>query len=396
MPLILVLAGTGTLGDDKDGKETEHMNPRSLARRFLPVAVAAAVGTGAGIAAYSLSSHGSSPTVTTKVVVPAQNASSTSSTNTLTQDYAADSPGIVDITVTSGSSGSSSGGFNPFGIPNPQQSQPKQEAEGTGFVIDTKGDILTAEHVVTGANSIKVAFEDGTTVPATLVGTDTSTDSAVIHVNVDASKLHPLALGNSSAVLPGQAVAAIGSPFGLPETMTAGIVSAINRTITAPNNFSISGALQTDAAINHGNSGGPLIDVATNTVIGINDQIESDTNDSAGIGFAVPIDAAKSAARTLIAGGTVRHAYMGIEGGTAQNGGVTLRKIEPGGPAAKAGLKAGDVVTAIDGKKILNFDGLSAAVSQARPGESLSLTVRRGGATKHVTLTLGIQPKTPS
>src|SRR5581483_5484526 len=233
----------------------------------------------------------------------------------------------VDITVTSGSTGSSSGGFNPFGVPNPQ-SQPKQEAEGTGFVIDTKGDILTAEHVVKGANSIKVAFQDGTTVPATLVGTDTSTDSAVIRVNVDSSKLHPLTLGNSSATVPGQAVAAIGSPFGLPETMTAGIVSATNRVITAPNNFSIAGAIQTDAAINHGNSGGPLIDVATNTVIGINDQIESDTNDSAGVGFAVPIDAAKSAARTLIAGGTVRHAYMGIEGGTAQNGGVKVSRIE--------------------------------------------------------------------
>ena len=370
------------------------MNSRSAVRRFLPLAVAAAVGGGAGVAAYTLSSHGS-PAVTTRVVVPSpQNASSTSNGNSLTQDYAADAPGVVDITVTS-SSGNSGGGFNPFGVPN-QQPQQKQEAEGTGFVIDTKGDILTAEHVVSGAQSIKVTFQDGSTATATLVGSDTSTDSAVIHVNVDASKLHPLTLGDSSSVLPGQEVAAIGSPFGLPETMTSGIVSAINRTITAPNNFSISGAIQTDAAINHGNSGGPLIDVATNTVIGINDQIESDTNDNSGIGFAVPINAAKSVAHTLIAGGTVQHAYMGIEGGSGQNGGAAVRKVMSGTPAAKAGLKPGDVITAINGKKLLDWNSLSATVSSSRPGTVLHLTVRRNGATKQITLTLGVQPKSPS
>src|SRR5207253_9033891 len=151
---------------------------------------------------------------------------------------------------------------------------------------------------------IKVEFADGSTAKATLVGRDKSTDTAVIHVDVSASKLHPLALGTSASVQPGQTVVAIGSPFGLAETMTAGIVSATNRTITAPNGLSITGAIQTDAAINHGNSGRPLIDAATNTVVGINDQIlnAGDTNDNAGVGFAVPIDAAKSAAQTLIAG----------------------------------------------------------------------------------------------
>ncbi len=374
------------------------MNPRSAARRFLPLLVAAVIGGGAGVAAYALSSHGS-PTVTTKVVVPAQNASSTSSSNTLAQDYAADAPGVVDITVTSnGSSGSSGGGgFNPFGIPNQQQPQQKQQAEGTGFVIDTKGDILTAEHVVTGANSIKVQFQDGSTTTATLVGTDTSTDSAVIHVNVDASKLHPLALGDSSAVLPGQDVAAIGSPFGLPETLTAGIVSAVNRDITAPNQFSISGAIQTDAAINHGNSGGPLIDVATNTVIGINDQIESDTNDNSGVGFAVPINAAKATARTLISGGTVRHAFMGVEIGDAPNAaGAKVGHVEPGSPAAKAGLKAGDIVTSWNGTAIHNSDGLTSSVTASKPGDTVKLTVDRNGATKHLTMKLGVQPSHPS
>ncbi|MGH3009757.1 MAG: S1C family serine protease [Gaiellaceae bacterium] len=375
------------------------MNPRFAPRRFLPLAVAALVGAGAGLAAYTLSNHTPSAPPNPKVVVPAQQASSTSSTDSLAQVYQADAPGVVDITVTStpGSS-SSQGGFNPFGIPQPQQQQqqPKQQAEGTGFVIDTKGDILTAEHVVDNASSIKVQFQDGSTATATLVGTDKSTDTGVIHVDVPAAKLHPLTLGDSSAVQPGQEVAAIGSPFGLSETMTAGIVSAINRTITAPNNFSISGAIQTDAAINHGNSGGPLIDVATNSVIGINDQIESDTNDNAGVGFAVPINDAKTTARTLIAGGTVKHAYLGVLIGSNPGGGAKIGKVISGAPAAAAGLKVGDVITGFNGKSIPNADALTAAVTGSHPGEKVTVTITRKGATKHLKVTLGIQPKSVS
>src|SRR5262249_51159892 len=152
---------------------------------------------------------------------------------------------------------------------------------------------------------------------------------------------------------PGQTVVAIGSPFSLRETMTAGIVSATNRTITAPNNFSITGAIQTDAAINHGNSGGPLIDAATNTVIGINDQIlnAGDSNDNAGVGFAVPIDKSKAVAQTLIAGGTVKHAYVGVHIESVQ-GGAKIVSIVKGSPAAQAGLKVGDVITAFNGKTV--------------------------------------------
>jgi putative serine protease PepD len=366
------------------------MNPRSAIRRYLPLAAAAAVGVGAGIGAYTLSG-GSTPASTTQtVVVPAQQASSTSSTDSLTQVYAQDAPGVVDITVTS-TTGSGSDGFNPFG-PGPKQ---KQEAEGTGFEIDSKGNILTAEHVVNGATSVKVTFQDGSTASATVVGSDKSTDTGVIHVNVPASKLHPLALGDSTSVQPGQQVAAIGSNFGLPETMTAGIVSAVNRTITAPNNFSIPGAIQTDAAINHGNSGGPLIAVATNTVIGINDQIESDTNGSIGIGFSVPINASKRVAQTLIAGGKVQHAYIGVYVGNPRgtaNGGARIARVVPGTPAAKAGLKAGDVVTAFNGKRIANPSALTAAVTAAKPGEKVTLTIRRDGATKQISVTLGVQP----
>jgi putative serine protease PepD len=371
------------------------MSPRPASprlRRLLPIAVAAAIGVGAGAGAYALANHGGSAASTpSTVVVPAQPASSTSTSDSLTQLYQQDAPGVVDITVDSTSSGSSQG--FPFG--NPPQGKQQSEAEGTGFVIDTKGDIMTAEHVVDNANSITVHFQDGSSAKASLVGSDKSTDTAVVHVDVSASKLHPLTLGNSGDVQPGQGVVAIGSPFGLTETMTAGIVSATNRTITAPNQFSITGAIQTDAAINHGNSGGPLIDTATNTVIGINDQIESDTNDNAGVGFAVPIDASKAVAQTLIAGGKVQHAYMGIRIEDV-SGGARITQVVKGSPAEKAGLKSGDVITSFEGKPITSADDITAAVSGAKSGETVQVTVKRGGATKHVSVTLGVQPASPS
>jgi putative serine protease PepD len=348
--------------------------------------VALAIGAAAGAGAYALTNHGSTTPRTSTVVVRSQPASSTSKVDSLTELYKQDAPGVVDITVQLPSGGSNS---FPFGNPGSQ----KQEAEGTGFVIDTKGNILTADHVVDGADSIKVTFQDGSTTKATLVGGDKSTDTAVIHVDVPASRLHPLALGNSSAVEPGQSVVAIGSPFSLPETMTAGIVSATNRTITALNGFSITGAIQTDAAINHGNSGGPLIDTATNTVIGVNDQIlnAGDTNDNAGVGFAVPIDRAKSVAQTLIAGGTVQHAYMGVLIRSVPDG-ARVSKVVSGSPAAKSGLRVGDVITAFDGQRITSANDLTAAVTAAKVGDKVTLTVHRGGSTEHLSITLGTQP----
>ena len=370
--------------------DTRPSRPRL--RLFAALAAALAVGAAAGAGAYALTNHSSGTTSATKIVVPAQQASSTSTVDSLTQLYKDDAPGVVDITVVEQSSGSNSSQF-PFGGGGGSQ---KEEAEGTGFEIDSKGNIMTAEHVVAGAQSIKVMFQDGSTTSATLVGADKSTDTAVIHVNEPASKLHPLALGNSSSVEPGQSVVAIGSPFSLAETMTAGIVSATNRTITAPNNFSITGAIQTDAAINHGNSGGPLIDTATNTVIGINDQIlnAGDTNDNAGVGFSVPIDASKAVAQTMISGGTVQHAYLGVA--IAPTGAAKVSCIVPNGPAAAAGLKAGDVITSLNGKSVTSYDALTAAVSSAKPGEKVTVTVTRDGSSKQLTLTLGARPATAS
>jgi putative serine protease PepD len=364
------------------------MNPRPASSRLrlaVALAVALAIGAAAGAGAFALTNHDSSTQKAAPVVVPAQPASSTSTVDSLTELYKQDAPGVVDITVQSTTSGSA--GDFPFG---PGGSQ-KQQAEGTGFVIDKQGNILTAEHVVDGADSIRVTFQDGSTEKATLVGSDKSTDTAVIHVDVSAAKLHPLALGNSSAAEPGRSVVAIGSPFGLPETLTAGIVSATNRTITAPNRFSITGAIQTDAAINHGNSGGPLIDVATNTGIGINDQIDTNSNDNAGVGFAVPINAAKKVAQTLIAGGKVKHAYVGVLIQSVA-GGAKVTKVVDGSPAAKAGLKVGDVITAFDDKAIESADDLTSAVTAAQPGDKVTVTVRSGGASKHVTVQLGVQP----
>src|SRR6266566_2960033 len=182
--------------------DQQNMNPRPGSPRLrwaLALAVALAIGAAAGAGAYALTSHHSSSPSASPVVVPAQPASSTSTVDSLTQLYKQDAPGIVDITVQSNSSAGSSGGF-PFGNPGGSQ---KQKAEGTGFEIDTKGNILTAEHVVDGATSIKVTFEDGSTAKATLVGTDKSTDTGVIHVDLPASRLHPLALGNSSSAEPG-------------------------------------------------------------------------------------------------------------------------------------------------------------------------------------------------
>jgi putative serine protease PepD len=371
-------------------RRLDEMNPDSIRRRILrrsaPIAVAAAIGAGTGAGVYALTSGGgggapSSSSATPTAIVPAQPASTTSTASTLTQLYKADAPGVVDITVDSTSTGS-------FGNPGGQT-----QAEGSGFVIDTKGDIVTNEHVVDGANSITVRFQDGSTAKATLVGSDKSTDIAVIKVNVAASKLHPLSLGNSASVQPGQSVVAIGSPFGLPESMTSGIVSAVNRTITAPNNFSIAGAIQTDAAINHGNSGGPLIDVATNTVIGVNAQIESDSNDNAGVGFAVPVNAAKSVASTLIAGGTVKHSYLGVTVGDAANSaGARIGCVVNSGPADSAGLQAGDVITAVDGQAISGADALTANLSSRLPGEKVTLTITRNGSTKSIQATLGTRP----
>ena len=358
------------------------MSKNTILHRVVPVVAALALGGGVGAAVYAGVSGGSSssPTTTTTAASVTSTVQPAAATTTgLAQIYKQATPGVVDITVTEAASG------NGFG-------QQSSQAEGTGFVYDTKGDIVTAAHVVDGASSIKVTFKDGKTATATLVGKDDSTDTAVIKVDVASSELHPLTVGSSAAVQPGDAVVAIGSPFGLTETMTAGIVSAVDRTITAPNNYSISGAIQTDAPINHGNSGGPLLD-ASSDVVGVNVQIDSNSDGSEGVGFATPVDTVKSVADTLISGGKVQHAYLGIQvSDAAGSGGAKVDSVVSGSPADSAGLKAGDVITAIGGKQISTADDLTAAMNVYKPGDKATVTAHRGGSTKSISVTFGTRP----
>ena len=237
----------------------------------LLVAVALASGAG-GAAVYGLADGGGTTTVTAApaTTATARPAAAVKTTGSLSvnQIYQQTKNGVVDIKVRT-----SSGASTPsFGGPGNNGGSQESQAEGSGFVIDTDGHIATNQHVVDGATSIQVTFADGKTASAKVVGTDRSTDVAVIQVDAPKSELHPLTFADSNDVQVGDGVVAIGSPFGLKGTVTTGVVSALDRTIDAPNNFTISGAIQTDAAINHGNSGGPLLD-ADGHVIGINSQI---------------------------------------------------------------------------------------------------------------------------
>jgi putative serine protease PepD len=300
----------------------------------------------------------------------------------VSQIYRQTGPGVVDITVTQNSSG---GGFGPFG--GSEQTQ----GEGAGVVYDTKGDILTDEHVVAGATSVKVTFENGKKVSATVLGTDPSTDVAVIHVDVPSDQLHPIPFADSASAQVGDPVIAIGSPFSLPETVTEGIVSAVGRSITAPNNFTIEGAIQTDAAINPGNSGGPLLDGAGH-VLGLNDQIQTNSGSSSGVGFAIPSNTVARISNEIIGGKTVKHAFVGVFLNSSSSGGAQLSSVQSGSPASAAGLHPGDVVTAIDGKQIGSTQQFIETVDTYSPGQTITLSVKRNGNTQQLKLTLGTRP----
>ena len=335
--------------------------------------VAAAV-AGAGI--YALVSTGGTKTVVRQVTVTGSEAVAATPLS-VTDVYNRAYKGVVEITVKSSS-------FSPFGGSGSQQ------AQGSGFVYDSAGHVVTNDHVVDGASSISVKFWNGASYKATVVGTDPSTDLAVLKVDAPASVLHPLALDDSSSVQVGQAVVAIGSPFGLEETVTAGIVSALHREMTAPNNFTITDSIQTDAAINHGNSGGTLLDLA-GKVIGVTAQIESDSGGNDGVGFAIPSDTVRSIASQLISSGGVQHAYLGVGIATASNG-VRLTEVRSGTPAARAGLQVGDVITAVDGKHVADATALTSAIDANRPGDTVALTYLRAGKTTTVTVKLAKRP----
>jgi putative serine protease PepD len=267
-------------------------------------------------------------------------------------------------------------------------------------VLDKAGHIVTNDHVVEDFNTFSVRIgKDSKPIPAQLVGKDPSSDLAVL--KIDPSKvsggLKPLVLGDSNTLEPGDQAIAIGSPFGLEGTVTTGIVSALGRTITAPNGFPIANAVQTDAAINPGNSGGPLLD-AKGRVIGVNSQIKTDNGgDNSGVGFAVPVSTIKQIVPQIQSGGKVVRAYLGVSNGDSQDGsGSVVATVVPGGPAEKAGLRQGDKVTAINDKPVLSSDDVSAAVNALKPGEQAKLSVIRGGDRRTLTVELGTRPDRPT
>jgi putative serine protease PepD len=352
--------------------------PRNLL--IASVIAAACIGAGGGAAVYAVaSSDGSSKTVVHQVVVP--NSYPTASTSPLSVNaiYRRAYRGVVEITVTSTQAA-------PFGGGTAQQ----QKAEGSGFVYDDNGDIVTNQHVVANAQSIKVKFWNGKTYTGHLVGSDTSTDLAVVRVDAPASMLHPLSLGDSSKLEVGDGVVAIGSPFGLEETVTSGIVSALHRQMQSQSGFTINDSIQTDAAINHGNSGGPLLNSLAQ-VIGVNSQIQSDSGDNAGVGFAIPSNTVRSIASQLISTGKAEHAYLGVSlDDTATN--ALIAGVRGGTPAQSAGLKAGDVVTAVDGTKTASSDDLQNAIDSHKPGDTVTLTYRRGGSEHTVQVKLASRP----
>jgi len=355
-----------------------------LLRPFAGIAIAAVLGAAVATAVVHQTSGGTTVVNRTITTPAATNAAdTTSSTTTVNDVYRRSARSVVEITVTTSSSGS--GGTSPFGAPQ----QGSGTAQGTGFVIDSNGDIVTNHHVVENATSIKVTFADGTTADAKLVGSDATTDLAVIHVDVNSSELHPLAFGDSSALQVGDAVVAIGDPYGLENTVTAGIVSALYRPIPSPNNHPIGGAIQTDAAINSGNSGGPLLNLS-GQVIGVNSQIESSSGGNIGIGFAVPSNTVKKVVAQLIADGKATHPYLGVKlGDSSDPAGAKVGEVASGAPADKAGLQNGDVITAVDGTAVTSSDQLIAVLAADSPGDQVQLTVSRGGSTQRVSVTLG-------
>ncbi len=299
-----------------------------------------------------------------------------------------------------------------------------EEAVGTGsgFVLDRAGRILTSDHLIEDATKIHVSFADGTKVHATLLSKDPLLDLAVLKVKVGASTLHPLAIGYAENLHLGDPLVAIGNPFGLDRSVSVGAVSALHRQITAPNGFTVSNAVQTDTPINHGNSGGPLLD-ATGRVIGVNDQlVNSGVDANVGVAFAIALDRpARTAIRELMAGKTVRHPWLGVSlddldailttsGRVRATVGALITGVVAGGPAAKAGIRGGssiasidgvdfclggDIVTAVDGKKVADAAGLQAVIAHDAPGAKVKLTVVRSGGTRTtITVTLGTQPTT--
>jgi serine protease Do len=314
-----------------------------------------------------------------------------------------------------------------FGVPQNQSPQYQyQQALGSGFVWDKQGDIVTNNHVISGASQISITFDDGTTVPGKVIGADPSGDLAVVKVNAPASELHPVQMGDSTTLKVGQVAIAIGNPFGEQNTMTTGIISALGRTVPANPNaqgatYTIPDVIQTDAPINPGNSGGVLLN-DQGQVIGVTFQIESNSGSSSGIGFAIPSAIVDQIVPALIKTGRYEHPYLGISGISldsalakamnlsADQRGALVVNVASGSPAEKAGLLGstqqvtidgaqalvgGDVITAIDGHPVQSFGDLSAYLARStKVGQTVTLTILRNSKEQTVQVTLAARPST--
>ncbi len=332
-------------------------------------------------------------------------------------------PSVVQIEVWQFSDGGGRG-FRPFNFGGDNEDQELiPGGEGSGFIWDADGHIVTNWHVVDGADEINALFEDGLELKAELLGSDKDSDLAVLKVSLPSDRYVPVMKGDSDLVRVGQLVAAIGDPFGQEFTLTSGIVSAVGRTIRGGTAFSIPEVIQTDAAINPGNSGGPLLD-RTGRVIGINSQIISRSGSNAGVGFAIPINVAKRVVPALITDGKYDYAYIGISGVTLRadaaeeiglardTRGALLIQITEDAPASEAGLigsdenldslgslppLGGDVIIAINETKVRTVDDVIAFVAgEPRPGDRVVLTILREGEVLEIPLTLDTRPASPN
>ena len=355
------------------------------------------------------SSSGSSFPISNPVTnIPAV-AESSGDSLTVGQIYERSAPSVAFVQANRGSSTP-----GPFG-PSPNGGV----ATGSGFVIDQQGHILTNAHVVEGATSVTVTLgDDDNPIDAEVIGEDLSTDVAVLEVDPGEVTVEPFELADSSALNVGDPIVAIGNPFGLDRTVTTGIVSALQRQITAPNNFTISDVIQHDASINPGNSGGPLLDVQ-GRVIGINSQIQTGGGGgSVGVGFAVPINTAKNVTNQVVSGGEVQHAFLGVSGADLNaeiadalnlsvDSGALIQTVTEGGPAEKAGLQGGDtqvsvgsqeitgggdVIVAVDGDEVTSMAVVVAAVNRKVPGDEVTLDLIRAGESAQLTIKLGDRP----
>jgi len=401
------------------------MDSSSILRRAAGIVAAAVLGGAATVGGLALVGglHGHTTTVREIVAAPSSGPSPSSFLTgrplSINQIYRRSAPGVVQVTATSVVAPTGSFFGTPFGTPDQQV----QRAEGSGFVWDKSGHIVTNYHVVEGARSVEVSFSNKDTLKAKIVGTDPSTDIAVLKVDAHSRALTPLTLGNSDAVRVGDSVVAIGNPFGLDRSVTAGIVSALQREIQAPNSYAIDHVIQTDAAINHGNSGGPLID-ARGEVIGVNSQIQTGSTaaqGNVGVGFAIPINTVKSTVAQLIENGKVEHAFIGISAKPVDANvaslfhfpvkqGLLVESVQPGSGAAKAGLRGGstqvvvagdtwklggDILVQADGVRVASLDRLRDLVAAKKPNETMKLVIYRGNKEMTIDVKLGRQPTSP-